>query len=236
LHDIKNITMTECQFRHEKKYLIRQDERRVLMECVQALLSKDRHTNRQNFYQIRSLYFDDIDNSCFFDNENGVNIRKKYRIRYYNQDTTFIRLECKYKVNAMTCKKSELLTKEEAGMLIAGEEFALSPARKLLNQFYVDRKVSMLSPVIITDYIRYPFVYEMGNVRITFDDMLSTSAHVGAFLEGDYDTRPVFPIGTSLLEVKFDQFLPDLVRDNMEMGDLRQTAFSKYCFCRKIHE
>jgi len=225
----------DAQYRYENKYIISNTQAIVLYERLKNIMPLDLHAQGQSFYRIKSLYFDDIDNSCYYDNANGVNKRKKYRVRYYNDDDSYIVLECKYKEQYMTCKESVRLSKDEAENLINGSNFSPSANNCLLNSFLALRKTSVIKPVVITIYERVPLVYKLGNVRITFDRNLSSSVDITNFFSGNITSRPVFSTGTSLLEVKYDGFIPDYIHEMLEIGSLHETAFSKYCFCRKIN-
>jgi len=227
--------MQDIQYRHERKFIISAFQSRLLQERLKYIMVADAHVDNGSSYQLNSLYFDDIDNSCYYDNENGVNVRKKYRIRYYNQDTSLIHLECKHKENKMTFKESVTISSEQALKLISNQEIPIEPNGGLLNAFLLARKQGQLRPVVITQYERTPLVYPLGNVRITFDQKLSSSVDIDNFFSGQTSSRPVFPIGTSLLEVKYDNFLPDYIQDALEIKSLQETAFSKFYYCRRIN-
>ena len=87
-------TALEPAFRHELKYLITTAQVEMLKSRLTGILSPDSHAVGGS-YRIRSLYFDDYDDRCFYENENGVDPREKFRIRIYNGSTDRITLECK---------------------------------------------------------------------------------------------------------------------------------------------
>ena len=89
------------------------------------------------------------------------------------------------------------------------------------------------APVVIVEYDRIPYVYKNGNVRITLDTNICSSSAVSTFLEETIPRRPVLPLGQQLLEVKYDEYLPDFIYRSLQLSSLRQTAFSKYYICRK---
>ena len=186
-------------------------------------------------YLITSLYFDDYYDSCFYENENGTDPREKFRIRIYNHSTDRISLECKRKERTKTLKTSCRMTREQVEDILQGRPLkADSDTHPLLLKFINLQNQRGLKPKTIVEYKRVPYVYKTGNVRVTLDSELCSSTDVGRFLDGDYKTRPIMPVGKLLLEVKFDEFLPDYLYDVMQLNNLTQTAFSKYYLCRRF--
>lgn len=206
----------------------------MLRNRINHLLPIDRHAGENGCYAIRSLYFDDYDNRCFYENENGTDPREKFRIRIYNHSTKSIKLECKRKERGMTQKSSCPLTIEQTRMLMAGRVLPdIGSQPPLLQKLTAQMLMRRLRPVIIVEYDRIPYVYKDGNVRITLDMNVASSRDIGSFLDERITKRPVMPTGLQLLEVKYDEFLPDFIYRNLQLDNLRQTAFSKYYLCRK---
>ena len=225
----------EIKFRHELKYPISAAELAMLRNRIQNLIPLDGHVGETGAYSIRSLYFDDYENTCFYENENGTDPREKFRIRIYNHSTDRITLECKRKERGKTLKTSCPLTIEQTRMLMAGKtipDIAAQPEvlRKLTLQMLTKR----MRPVVIVEYDRIPYVYKNGNVRITLDTNVSSSKEIRRFLDETIPKRPVMPAGQQLLEVKYDEYLPDFIYRNLQLHSLQQTAFSKYYICRKF--
>ncbi len=222
------------KFRHEMKYVVSGAQIEMLKTRIEHLLPRDRHAGETGKYSIRSLYFDDYDNRCFYENENGTDPREKFRIRIYNHSTEKITLECKRKERGMTHKDSCPLTEEQTRLLMVGKilpDVAEQPA--LLRKLTLQMMTRRMRPVVIVEYERVPYVYKNGNVRITFDMNIASSKDVGGFLEERIAVRPVMPAGRQLMEVKYDEFLPDFIYNNLQLESLQQTAFSKYYLCRK---
>lgn len=224
----------ELPFRHELKYLISEAECSVIANRINHLLSLDAHASASGSYSIRSLYFDDYENRCFRENEDGTDPREKFRIRIYNHNTDRIMLECKRKERGKTHKTVCSLTVEQTRLLMTG-----LPLPDIASQPPVLRKLTLLMltrrmrPVVIVEYDRIPYVYENGNVRITLDTNIRSSKAVESFLDEMLPTRPVMAAGQQLLEVKYDAYLPDFIYRSLQLHSLRQTAFSKYYVCRK---
>lgn len=234
-HKSEKAVVPEDRYRHEYKYVIDDLQLALLKARAASVMQPDPHVDPQGQYRIRSLYFDDWNNSCFYDNENGTDPREKFRIRIYNCRDDRISLELKRKEAGKTLKKSCPLTREQAERLAAGEILSWrddwSP---LLKKLYLLQSDSLLRPKTIVEYVRIPFVYPDGNVRVTFDTELRASSDVTALFRADLPGRPIMPLGKQLMEVKFDEFLPDHIHRSLQTEHLRQTAFSKYYLCRKF--
>lgn len=224
----------EERFRNELKYVCSEGELQQILARVRPLCRPDSHAGPGGIYSIRSVYFDDRDDTCFYENENGVDPREKFRIRIYNGSDDRITLECKRKERAMTHKASCPLTRERCEEILAGH-CAWTPADPpLLRKFYAQYAQDCLRPKVIVAYERTPFVYPAGNVRITFDRNIGSTADIGGFFRPYLPLRPVLPTGRHVLEVKYDEFLPEFLYSVMNLGSLRQSAFSKYYLCRRF--
>ena len=226
--------MTEdSKYRHELKYLCSAVQLEIIRSRMQSLMHYDSHSvNGQ--YTIRSMYFDSYDDRCFFENESGSDPREKFRIRIYNADRARISLECKRKERGKTYKTACLLSPEEYDMLLSGASAAaLTSEKALLRKFALLIRTELFRPAVIVEYDRTPFVFPVGNVRITLDRNIRSSVDFNRFFESDLATRPILQPGHHLLEVKYDELLPDTIYDALQLGDLQQTAFSKYYLCRK---
>lgn len=223
-------------YRHEYKYPISDIEARILIERLKGIMRLDPHVGATGKYLITSLYFDDMDDTCFYENENGTDPREKFRIRIYNHSTKRICLECKRKEKSKTLKTSSRLSEAQVNSILDGGIVDCDDdADPLLHKFLLQQIERRLQPKIIVEYERVPLIFKLGNVRVTFDSQLASSHDVTRFLESGYIKRPIMPIGKLLLEVKFDEFLPDYIYDALQLGNLTQTAFSKYYLCRKYN-
>ncbi len=224
------------QYRHEYKYQIDAMQKEFLKLRAQGVLEPDSHAAENGEYLIRSLYFDSPEDACFYENENGVDPREKYRIRIYNCDSARISLECKSKMRGMTAKTACLITRKQCEEFMEGiipeADENVSAGQKVL--FYRMREKN-LRPVVIVQYMRTPYVGTAGNVRVTFDDAISSSNAIDAFLQEDIPLRSVLPVGGSILEVKWDELLPSYIKGQLELDTLQWTAFSKYYLCRRYN-
>lgn len=227
--------MTQDKFRHELKYPISDGQVQLLKNRLNHLIPADSHAGETGAYSIRSLYFDDLENLCFRENEDGTDPREKFRIRIYNRSTQRITLECKRKERGKTHKTACPLTLEQTKLLMQGKPVPDLPSQPpVLRRLTLQMLTRRMRPVVIVEYDRIPYVYRNGNVRITLDTNIASSCAVDRFLEERLPTRPVMPAGQQLLEVKYDEYLPDFIYRSLQLHSLRQTAFSKYYICRKF--
>lgn len=218
-------------YRHEWKHEINLSDMITLRHRLQAITHPDEHTI-DGKYDIRSLYFDNAKDKALREKLDGVSNREKFRIRYYNGDTSYIHLEKKSKTGSLGTKKNALITKEEA-QAAADSCFDWMPQHQnpLVREFYRKINTQGLRPKTIVDYTREPYTYAPGNVRITIDYNIRTGLFHTDFLNPDCPTIPIegSPI---ILEVKWDAWLPDIIRDAIQLNDRHCTAFSKYAACR----
>lgn len=203
----------------------------ALRQRLNAVMQPDEHSLNGK-YEIRSLYFDNIYDKALREKIDGVSKREKFRIRYYNGDTSFISLEKKTKIDQLTNKKSCIITEEEARMLSIGNYENIEIGnRALLDELCRKIKTQGLMPKTIVDYTREAFVYPPGNVRVTLDYNIRTGMGYKDFLNKDCITVPAgFPI--IILEVKWDEYLPDIIRDAVQLNGRRSSPYSKYAACR----
>lgn len=219
-------------FRHEWKHSISYGDFLALRHRLGAVMQRDSHASADGTYQIRSLYFDTPGDKALREKIDGVNAREKFRIRIYNGDDSLIRLEKKSRRNTLGSKESVCLSREEAQRIAAGDtDWMSSHGEELVRELHSKMHYQQLRPKTIVDYRREPFVYAPGNVRITLDWDLRTGLYCTDFLDARCVTLPV-PESMYLLEVKYDNFLPDIIRDLVQLPDRRATAFSKYAQCR----
>lgn len=218
------------KYRHEWKHEITYGDMLILRGRLARIMGRDTHTENGK-YKIRSLYFDTLADKALKEKIDGVNIREKFRIRYYNGDLSFIRLEKKSKVNGLCRKESTPLSVESVqAILDGGYGMPIGENHPLVAEFY-SKITGGLRPKTIVDYTREPFVFAPGNVRITLDYNICSGLQNIDFLNPDSVTVSVgnAPI---ILEVKWDEFLPDIIRDAVQLENCRTGAFSKYAACR----
>ena len=168
-------------YRNELKYVCSDGELMQIKERIKPLCKLDPHVGKDGRYKIRSIYFDDKKNNCFYENENGTDPREKFRIRIYDGDFSTIFLECKGKENGMTYKEHSLITEEMCRNILRGKFLADGKNDKLLSKFFLQCRGRGLRPKVIVAYERTPFIYPAGNVRITLDRNIGGNIKVSDF-------------------------------------------------------
>lgn len=202
----------------------------ALRSRLSAVMERDEHAEGGS-YLVRSLYFDSPGDRALREKTDGADRREKFRIRYYNGDTGSLRLEKKSKRNGLCGKQTEKLTEREVIDLINGGALPIpKDAPPLSLELRYKMKTEGLRPKVVVDYVREPFVYPPGNVRVTFDRGIRTALRCTDFLDPKLVT---IPAGDAvLMEVKWDSFLPLLIRDAIQLPGRSVSAFSKYAQCR----
>lgn len=218
-------------FRHEWKHEISRSDLITIRHRLRAIAKPDSHAV-DGKYLVRSLYFDTPSDKALREKVDGVNQREKFRIRFYNKDTSLIHLEKKSKCSGLGNKQLTVLSREEAQAIVDGDlGWMMDSGRGLVQELYVKMVLEGLRPKTIVDYIREPFVYAPGNVRVTLDYDIRTGLGCTDFLDPDC---AMIPAGDApiILEVKWDEFLPCVIRDAVQLDNRRSGAFSKYAACR----
>jgi len=219
-------------YRNEWKYLVSYPEGRLLQDRLSPFLHLDKNVKDGDEYTIRSLYFDDYNDSSYRDKVNGVVTRKKWRIRIYNYSDDVISLERKSKEDSYIFKETAGISHEEFDRIIAGDyEFLLYKERNLYKEFYVELMSRLLRPKVIVDYERTPLVQDEGTVRITFDKNVRAAVGSWDIFDPDLPTLPAMNPNVHLVEVKYTEFLPQLIKQLLPMDGQDFTAFSKYSEC-----
>ena len=219
------------KFRNEWKHEITPSDMITLRARLRTVAKPESH-GTNGTYDIRSLYFDDQFDTALREKINGVNMREKFRIRYYENDTSFIRLEKKSKINGLCNKQQVRLYAEEVERILSGDtEWMRTDERELVKELYSKMKSRGLRPKTIVDYRRDAFVFPAGNVRVTLDYNIRTGLQSIDFLNPSSVTVPATD-NTIILEVKWDEYLPDIIRDAVTLEGRQSSAFSKYAACR----
>lgn len=220
--------LNKKKYRHELKYYINNLQFEEIKKRLSFLLSTDKNTMEDGRYFIRSLYLDDYQDTSYYQVLNGISKREKYRIRYYNYDFNYIRLEKKAKINNITNKTSCIVTKEQVEDLLEGKLNISKENHKLLNEFILKTKFYGYKPAVIIDYDRIPYIYKAGNVRITLDYNISMDYNTNNFFNKENQKIPIIEKNMRILEVKYNEILPNYIAWLININTLEQTAYSKY--------
>ncbi len=219
------------KFRHEIKTEINQCDALVLKNRLKEVMSPDSYSENGK-YLVRSLYFDNLEDKALREKTDGVNYREKFRLRIYNNDSSLIKLEKKSKINGLCLKRSEVISKDVAEMLSVGNfEKIEKDASELLWDFSFKSSMYGLIPKTVVDYEREAFVFKAGNTRVTVDSNIRTGIASADFLNLNLLTVPAGE-PKIILEIKWDEFLPEIIKDITDINGRRSSAFSKYAACR----
>lgn len=223
-------------YRYELKFQIDSKTAHILKQRLALIMEIDKNSNNlDNTYLIRSLYFDDENSTAYYEKMDGVEFRKKYRIRIYNYDDSFIRLECKYKHNNMTMKKQVRIARKDCENIINGNLLNYKiPESGLLKEFLVDYRLNHLKPSVIVDYIRTAYTYHVSDVRITFDEKIKSGLYNYDLFDKDYPLYSIIDDDVLIMEVKFNEVLPENIALILSSVPTLRQAFSKFAFCRSI--
>ncbi|MBQ2854136.1 MAG: polyphosphate polymerase domain-containing protein [Oscillospiraceae bacterium] len=220
------------KLRHELKHSISNGEDVLLSSRLRNLFPHDENADAHGVYRVRSLYFDTPQDMALRQKLDGVNRREKFRIRYYGDDLSFIRLEKKYKINGLCGKRSTKLSAGQVKQILCGDIAFLLKGDALMQELYSKMKGQLLAPKTIVTYEREAFLFAPGNVRITLDRDIRTGLSSLDFLNPQLHQVPVSD-GLTVLEVKYDEFLPDIVKMAVQVPNTQASAYSKYAVCRK---
>ena len=225
--------MNKPKFRHEIKHFINSLDNCILRTRLKQIMSPDTFALEDGKYKIRSLYFDNFNDKALLEKINGVNNREKFRIRFYNDDPSFIILEKKSKTRGLCLKDSVQISYENCKRIVEGDiAWMLDSNNPLLLELYIKMQNEFLRPKTVVDYTREAYMYKPGNVRITIDSNIKTGIFSKDLLNPNLPTIGMYPPGYSILEVKFDEFLPEIISDMLQTNEHRSTSVSKYVACR----
>ncbi|PRR83562.1 polyphosphate polymerase domain-containing protein [Clostridium vincentii] len=226
--------MPAVKYRHELKHFINYSDYLQIKNRLKFITSLDNFADKKTGrYKIRSLYFDNIYDKVLLEKINGVDNREKFRIRLYNDDSSFIRLEKKTKKNGLCQKLNAIITKEQCALIISGSlGWIKETDNPLLMEFYCKSKYQLLKPATIVDYTREAYLYKVGNVRITFDMNVRSGLYSKNIFDKDLPVADPISDNSIILEVKYDEFLPEIISNVIQTNNKQATAISKYASCR----
>lgn len=226
--------------RKEYKYFCTDAHLLIIENYIKGIMKRDVHQTGDT-YNIRSIYFDNLDDKCFMENDAGVDMRSKYRIRTYDLNPDFIRAEIKIKYNDTCAKESTVIDREMYKSIMENSTvpFKDSDSKILTDSSVIDKYRTAIvgegfRPATVIEYERTAYTYDIGNVRITFDKNISVSRRFENFFDENLHAIPMLPKGMHILEVKYDELLPDYLGRCINGLDLTRATFSKYYTSRLI--
>lgn len=226
------MSLNKGKGRRELKHEMTKGDCYLLRNKLKHYMEVDPHAGENGTYLIRSVYFDNFDNKVLIQKKEGLFERDKFRVRLYDFNTGHLNLEKKSKRNNLTYKQKCPITAEEYEQIRHGNiSWMERDARPLIRDLYWQMNLLQLKPITVVDYEREVFIYKYGNVRVTFDSSIKTSLRNNDVLNPDIvmvETNP----GVVILEVKFDEFLPTVIKQLLQVSDMKAGAYSKYQISR----
>lgn len=218
-------------YRNEWKYYISLWEGELLRRRLEPFMEADPYA-RGGEYTIRSLYFDDYWDSSYEEKIMGVEDRRKWRIRIYDYSESRIRLERKKKRGSYIHKDSAPLERSEYEKILEGDYgFLLKSRYPLCQEFYYECMVNLQRPKVVADYERRPLIRGEGDVRVTFDRNVRAGMFTCDIFDRDLPVREVLEPDMMVLEVKFTQLLPGIIKELLPLDGQQFSAISKYTLC-----
>lgn len=220
--------------RQEKKFSINIVDSAKLRGYLGAVMRADAH-NGSSGYMIRSLYFDTPDEQDYNDKVDGLELRRKLRLRNYDPKADFAMLEMKQKEGQYQRKRSLKVKKEDAKRLCVGDYGPLKTyGDPFAAECYGLMHCRCYRPKAIVEYKRYAFIARENNIRITLDSGISaTESCFDVFSE----KLPLYPVADpffTVLEVKYDGFLLSYIKDLLNRVERSELSVSKYCLARSV--
>jgi hypothetical protein len=218
-------------YRNELKFLINAHQKTVLANRLSKICQRDSFGDENGGYLVSSLYFDDYNQSAIMDKLSGIRDRKKFRVRVYNYQSNVIKLERKIKRGNVTDKSHVKISKEEYDSLLRGEAgfLGLMPD-PVARDFYLYYQIKNLRPRVVVEYRREAFIYKYGDTRITFDRFLKAGVNQKDLFSNGYMIAAI-PYDQIILEVKYTGYIPDVIRNIIQIDNLQWQSSSKYVKC-----
>lgn len=220
--------------RREIKYLLETIEYKKQRHYLEQILTSDIH-NGSDGYIVRSLYFDTIDDRDICEKEDGVEIRRKIRLRVYNPNDNYAFLEMKQKEGNYQIKRSLKVKKEDA-IEISKSNYAplLKYTEAFASEIYAYMTSNFYRPKVIIEYKRDAFIVKENSIRITFDHHISSTESSYDIFDSNLQLTPVMDTSNVILEVKYNGFLLSYVKDLIKNVSCVSTSVSKYYLSRNI--
>lgn len=223
----------DIKYRNELKFLLNKTDAEVIKNSISTACFPDSHVSESGDYYIKSIYFDTAFDKCLNETLDGINLRHKYRIRKYG-DKSDIKFEKKMSENGKKCKQVDIISQELLCDILNGEcDFRKITDKPVLEEFLCENMMYMYKAVSVIGYNRIPYVYPVGNVRVTFDSEIVVSDDIDSFFDGFCGIEKKVAEDMVVLEVKYDDFLPLFISEILNhSGVMEQTSFSKYANAR----
>lgn len=218
--------------RQEKKYLMTMADIYALSRHLESVMSQDPHNGAQG-YSIRSLYFDTLEERDYQSKMDGLELRRKIRLRIYDPAASFAMLEMKQKEGAYQKKRSLRVDREDAGQLARGQyDRLLHYSEPFAAECYALLHSQCYRPKTIVEYRRKAYVAKENKIRVTFDHQIRATETCMDLFAPDLNLYPVLDPFNGVLEVKYNGFLLSYIKTLVSGADRSELSVSKYCLAR----
>ncbi|MGN4123592.1 polyphosphate polymerase domain-containing protein [Lysinibacillus sphaericus] len=219
--------------RKEIKHAISYTDYTILKSKLKHVMKLDVNADLNGKYFIRSTYFDNFMNKVLIEKKEGFLNRDKYRVRIYGKSLDIVNLERKSKRNNLTFKSKCSVTRNEFEKIRVNDvEWMETDNRVLIRDLFHEIKYNQLKPMTVVDYEREAYTFPYGNVRVTFDSKVQSSMRNTDMFNQKLPMVDVLEPNLVILEVKYDEYLPDIIKFMLQAVDTRAEAYSKYQLSR----
>jgi len=222
-------------FRHELKYYMKKKYAYELTEMIKKFMKKDEFNGDNNEYYIRSLYFDTYSNIDYYNKIIGVSERKKIRLRLYDLESSTVKLEVKNRYGPYMMKETVTISSEDARELISGSSNSLlSYQSNTANSVYHYMHDTLYRPTLLVDYEREAYTYPFDNIRVTIDKNVRVSTYDFNLFNNLTNMIPVLEADVFILEIKYDNMIPNFLLNLISSIPSIRLSISKYCMGRQL--
>jgi hypothetical protein len=240
MNDTTSHIQTKLHFqRFEIKYVLDAEIEERIKRRIAPYLVVDPFAENlpSNSYEVMSLYFDSPAYYYYHAKIDGVQKRKKIRLRTYRNNQIFSPysfFEIKRKVDSVILKDRFVLTLPDYERLKVNNDFHGTEAfrdqnrKNVIQEFEWEKHLRALGPKLLVAYDREPYIGKLNkNFRVTFDKNIRAMENDNLFYIGP-DMTDVSGNET-VMELKFTGTLPFYIKEMIEEFDLSRTTYSKYC-------
>lgn len=220
--------------RKEIKYILPVEILSALSQKLDVLLDRDRN-GRDGVYTVRSQYYDSIWDRDLRDNLSGLMEKQKIRLRIYSSEDQTAKLEYKCKSGEDGEKLSLTVTRQEA-LEMEGGRYAWLVEREepLASYLYARMNRWAYVPKTIVEYRRLAYSSPVSSLRITMDTQIRGTMYPYGLFDERPQYVPLMEEDLGILEVKYDRFLPDHIRQALRDIDHMAESNSKYTRARLL--
>jgi len=216
--------------RHEWKYFLPTRTIQALIPEIMMFMDMDAYSKKNGFYDLYSVYYDTEDWQSFYEKIDGIERRKKFRIRSYKKDVSpedEVFLEVKEKNKDIILKRRRPIKMRDVNKLNSG---SLVSDDSVLEEWRYNIVRNAIKPRIMIGYKRMAFVpRDNVNLRITIDTEVGYSMLNHRRVDfSDFARKTYFSREFSVLEIKYSGPVPKFVEDLIRRHNLRNEAISKF--------